>query len=159
VKIKLVAGTAISSKLICWWGTGFGGYSHAAAVLSDGWLLDARYDHVGGQPPGVHIRPDNYEKWARWEVIELPATPAEDQACEGYLRLQIGRPYDSRGILAFLLGTQPKDDGMWFCSALQTAALQKCQKLPDIGIPPQQVTPDGLAMLARAVGGKVVERA
>ncbi|HWG77837.1 MAG TPA: hypothetical protein VN660_13745 [Steroidobacteraceae bacterium] len=157
MRVKVVAGTGLTSKALCWWGNGFGGYSHAAAVLPSGELLDARYDHVGGQPPGVRIRPDGYEKWLRWQVIDIPSSAAQDAAWERYLRSQIGRPYDSRGILSFILGTQPADDGMWFCSALQAEALQKCGRMSDIGIPPQQVTPDGLAMLARAIGGKVWE--
>lgn len=156
MKIKVVAASNIASDAIAWWGNGWHGFSHAAALLPSGELLDARSDHVAGKPPGVQIRHDNYETWSRWAVIELAATAEQNGAWEQWLRKQIGRPYDSRGILNFLLGRRPTNDGMWFCSALQFEALRTVGLMPDVGVPAQGITPDGIAILTRAVGGRVI---
>jgi hypothetical protein len=159
MRLKFVAGAALSSRLIEWFGFGAGGYSHVAAVLPSGELLDARSDQVGGEPPGVNVRPDGYEKWPRWIVVQMPATRAQDAAWAKFLSSQVGLPYDSAAIWAFALGEEPKFRKAWICSGFQTRSLQRAGIFPrNLDVPIEQVTPNALHEMCMANGGRVIDR-
>src|SRR5579875_3923216 len=102
VKLFFGAGRDLSSRLIEWFGRGAGGWSHVAAILPSGDVIDARSDEVDGVPPGVHVRSLAAEGYRRWEIIEMPATAEQDASFYRFLRRQIGRPYDVLGILDFV---------------------------------------------------------
>lgn len=161
ITLQFVRGSGLSSQLIAWWGNGYNGFSHVDAVLSTGELLGARSDVIkpldGGAaiPAGVQIRPPFYEKWDKRVVIEIPSAPSETSLWEQYLRKQVNDGYDESDILGLILGTPMSTSGHWICSALQTNAMQYVKKLPLLGIPPQQVTPNTLAAVAMAIGGQV----
>lgn len=156
IRMQFVLGSDLSSRLIAWYGQGYGGFSHVDAVLPDGTLLGARNDAIGGQPPGVRIRPPEYEKWANRALVELPATDTQAASWQSFLRLQIGDPYDRGAILGFLLGKQDHASGHWICSALQHQALQQIHFLYPSPIPDSQVTPDSLFQLVTSgLGGKI----
>lgn len=154
IRLQFVLGPDWSSRLIAWYGTGYGGYSHVDAVLKDGTLLGARSDTAGGQPPGVQIRPANYEKWVRQDRVELAVTPADAAEWERYLRTQVGCPYDKQGILGFILGEKRHTPGYWICSALQTDALEHIHRIAPLPVPPQQVTPDALLLVVSTAGAR-----
>jgi len=157
IRLQFVCAADLSSRLIAWYGNGYGGYSHVDAVLPDGSLLGARSDKVGGKPAGVEIRPPGYEPVTRRAVVRIPVTSAEAAAWEAWLRSQINEPYDSGAIWGFVLGRADHAQGRWICSALQTGALQVIRRLPKLPVPTSQVTPDALLLLAVAIGGEVVE--
>lgn len=147
IRLQFVAGTDLSSRLIAWWGNGWHGYSHVDAVLADGSLLGARSDVIGGVPAGVQIRPPGYEKWVRTAVVTIQTPKGPEW--EAFLRSQIGRQYDITNIVDLITGESPiENDGRWICSSLQTEALEQIQLLPELPVPPQQVTPDGLYLVA-----------
>lgn len=155
IKLQFVLGAGLSSRLIAWWGNGYGGYSHVDAGLPDGTWLGARSDAVGGKPPGVQIRPDAYETWAKRTVVTLNTTAAEAAQWEAFLRRQVGLQYDKTDIIGLITGKPIGTRGAWICSALQTDALQVIGKLPTLPVPPQQVTPNSLLLMCSAIGGQM----
>ncbi len=158
IRHQFVLGAGLSSRLIAWYGQGWGGYSHVDAVLADGRLLGARSDQVGGQPAGTHIRPAGYERWKRRTVVTLECTPAEYAGWEAALRAKIGTPYGKWDIVDFILGRDNHQDGHWICSALQINALQHIRRVPyPLSIPAHRVTPDDLLLIDEVIGGTLTE--
>lgn len=155
IALQFVLGKGWSSRAIAWWGQSYGGFSHVDAVLADGTLLGARSDAVGGQAPGVRIRPPDYEKWARRAVVTIPSTDAQAANWEGYLRTQVGDPYDKADILGLILGIPLMSAGHWICSALQFSALRVIGKAPPVPQIPQQIPPNMLYFGALLIGGSV----
>ena len=154
IALQFRRGRGLTSKAIAWWGNGWHGWSHVDARLPDG-LLGARWDNVGGGP-GVRLRPFDYEASDVEEqlLLALEVTPTQAAAWEKGLRAQVGEDYDPDDILSLFLGTPVHvAEGHWICSALQTNELQAIGVLPPLGVPPQQVTPDSLAIAIRAAGG------
>lgn len=129
----VVGGEAASSKIIE--RAGFGPWSHMAGLLADDIVLDARYDVVGGAPPGVQLRQAGYlDSEARWAIFEAP-TSDHYLAWEAALRSQLGKPYDGRGIIDFAESVftgeyvdpnyASEASKAWFCDELQAwAAIQ-----------------------------------
>lgn len=104
--------------------------SHVDAVLPDGSLLGARSDGIGGQLPGVRIRPANYETFDQRLVVSLACEPAIEGAFLAFLRAQLGKPYDKLAIAAFAVGRDWRERDAWFCSELIAAALEACGWFP-----------------------------
>lgn len=104
--------------------------SHVDVVLGDGTLLGARSDAIGGKPPGVQIRPPNYEPFARKQSVSLSATPAQETDFLNFLQAQIGKPYDHTAIVAFAFHRDWRELDSWFCSELAAAALEACGWFP-----------------------------
>lgn len=154
ISLQFVAAAGWASRLIAWYGNGYHGYSHVDAVLPSGQLLGARSDKTGGQPAGVRIRPQGYERWLRREILVIQASGAQVHDWLHFLKRQIGHPYNEAGIIDIAIGRKPAKNGHWFCSQLQTAALEAVGLLPNLGVPPAQITPDTLAVACRAIGGK-----
>jgi hypothetical protein len=158
IRLQFVLGASLSSRLIAWYGQGYGGYSHVDAVLPDGRLLGARSDAVGGVYPGVRVRPAHYEKWVRRTVVELQVTEGRARAWVETLQRQVGCQYDKQAILGFILGRREHTKGHWICSALQTHALKRVHLLHQVPILDSQVTPDNLFTLVTAgLGGQVID--
>ena len=162
MKWQFVLAEDWGSRLIAWYGQGYGGWSHVDAVMPSGWLLGARDDLItaGGMNPvvpGVRLRPPNYEKWIRRQVVSLPCTPAQDATWMQFLERQIGKPYDSGAIWAFITGRrEPNAPGYWICSALQMGAARAAVKAYPTLIPDSQITPDAYYILCTAGWGGVV---
>lgn len=159
VRLQFVLGAGWSSRLIAWYGQGYGGFSHVDAVLPDGSLLGARYDRCGGQEPGVRIRPQGYERWLRRTLVTVPCTAQQAAAWQRWLRGELGKQYDPQAIWAFALGLAPKKDGRWICSACQNAGLRDGAQLAHASsVPDSQVTPDALYQIAtEGLGGRFEE--
>lgn len=157
IKLSFVCGADLSSRLIAWYGNGYGGFSHVDAVLPSGELLGARDDAIGDAPPGVQVRPDNYEKWIRRTIVTILCTQEQAVAWERWLRSQIGKPYDSGAIWGFIFGTPSHEQGHWICSACQTGALKQAGLLHPFSVPDSQVTPDALFLMSTAGIGGIAE--
>lgn len=96
--------------------------SHVEALMPDGTLLGA---HVDG---GVLARPRDYDRceFARDLFVSIEMEPAMAAAFYAFLRAQLGKPYDMEAIMAFVARRDWQDQGAWFCSELQAAALAAC---------------------------------
>lgn len=158
VRLQFVLGAGLSSRLIAWYGQGYGGWSHVDAILPDGSLLGARSDSIGGQLPGVRIRPQNYERWLRRTVVELPGTSGLVPSWVAWLKRQLGDPYDSEAIWGFIEGKQEHARGHWICSACQTEGLKVIEWLPRRGpVPSSRITPDALLQMCWARGAHLTD--
>lgn len=153
--MQFVLGASLSSRLIAWYGQGYGGFSHVDAVLDDGSLLGARSDEPGGTKSGVQRRPAEYERWIHRQVLTLPGSAARAPTWQDWLLTQVNKPYDMGSIWGFLLGRAEHEKGHWICSALQTRALQRAALLPALPLHDSQVTPDSLRLMVLAIGATV----
>jgi hypothetical protein len=156
--VSLVLGADLLSEGIAWWGQGYGGFSHADAILPTGEYLGARSDHAGGKPPGVQVRPPRYERWKRQVILELPFTAEQTTAWLKFLMSQEGLGYDQGDILGLIIGRPLMTAGHWICSALQFDAVQHptVAWLPaDLPVIPQQVSPNGIFLAFSVAGARV----
>jgi hypothetical protein len=154
IRLQFVLGASLSSRAVAWWGQGVGGFSHVDAVLDDQTLLGARSDRPGGTPSGVQRRRANYEAWVRREVLTLPNSSGEQPAWQAWLITQIDKPYDMGSIWGFFIGRNEHQPGHWICSALQTAGLERANRLPRLPLHTSQVTPDSLRLMFLALGAR-----
>lgn len=151
IRLQFVLGTGLSSKTIAWFSAGK--FSHVDTVLPDGTLLGARSDAVGGQPPGVRIRPQNYEHWALQVTMSMAVDPHLEELYYEFLNKQLGKPYDSTAIWGFAAGRDWREKDSWFCSELCCAGLEEVTILPMLYTPRNKVTPAALATVVSAAGG------
>jgi uncharacterized protein YycO len=100
--------------------------THVEALMPDGTLLGA---HAQG---GVEARPHDYDKFefTRERYVSIPATPAQIDAFNTFLRAQVGKPYDFRAIAGIALQRDWQSEDAWFCSELVAAALCRCGVFP-----------------------------
>ncbi len=151
ILLQFVCEKAISSQLIAWFSAGH--FSHVDAVLDDGSLLGARSDRVGGRPAGVQIRPPNYINFSLRVVMAIPVSDLQNTAFYAFLHSQVGKPYDSEAILAFLFNRNWRETDSWICSELQAAGLEHAAVTPRLYLAANKITPVSLALAASAVGG------
>jgi uncharacterized protein YycO len=145
IRMQFVLGSGLSSRAIAWFSSGH--FSHVDAILPNGRLLGARSDQIGHVPPGVEIRAPFYEKWKERVVMTLVTDRAKERAFYDFLHAQLGKPYDKTAIWGFVTGRDWRDDKAWFCSELQTAALEIAGIFPTLYAPRNKITPATLATL------------
>jgi len=153
IRLAFFRGTGLSSRAIEWFSAG--NLSHVAAVLPYGHYLDSRSDCEGAAAPGVQIRPAYVEGHELAVEFKLPASKEQEDAFWRFLRSQIGKPYDYPGILGFVTGRDWREEDSWFCSELQTAALEHAGVLKRLYVPSNKITPVSLATVCSAIGYRV----
>lgn len=139
---------SLVSRAIQWFG--HGNFSHVDTVLPDGRLLGARSSTMGGFKPGVRIRSADYQKDYALKRVTIPCSSYEAGRYYDFVRAQIGSPYDKLAIIAFVMGRTWDSPDSWFCSELNTAALQYSGYLPDLSVPPSRIDPDSLLLILSA---------
>jgi hypothetical protein len=146
ITLQFVRGADFGADAISWFGHG-ADFSHVDTVTRGG-LLGARSDVVGGAPAGVHVRDPSYVAGARALLrVDLPCSPEVAAAYEAFLTAQIGLPYDSEGILAFVVGRDWRGPGAWFCSELVGAGLEASGYFPyPLATPANKLTPPDLLL-------------
>lgn len=114
IHLRFIRDDGIISRLIRWqdWSSG-GSYSHVEFRLPTGYL--------GSQAPdGVKLRPLNYctptEEWLC--CVDVPDYVGE-KILE-FARAQIGKPYDWKAIVGFIIRRDWMNDNSWTCSELVT---------------------------------------
>lgn len=92
---------------------------------------------------GVQVRPANY---APFTIKQRYQADAPDSVL-AYALSQVGKPYDSRGIINFGLHSRSwHDDKAWFCSELVAAAFDQAG-VPLVLVPDnKRVTPRDLTL-------------
>lgn len=167
IAIDFLLGPDWSSRLIAWYGQGYGGYSHVASVLKDGRYLDARSDVLYGVPAGVHIRHPDTERWIKKRRATLEVTPEEYAAWEANLRAKITDPYAKGDILDFILGRSGHTAGQWICSATAINAVQHVSRswhpshpgyIPyPLPIPAHEISPNTALLIVATAGFAIGE--
>jgi hypothetical protein len=112
-----------------------------------GSLMGARYDAIGGRPPGVQIRPPGYEKWRRVVLYETPCTENQAKHFWNFMLAQEGKSYDWTAVLAFAVNRDWRDPQRWFCSELISAAQEDAQIIPKVFMSVNKVTPASSALI------------
>ncbi len=153
IRLQFVCGGSLSSQAIAWFSQGH--LSHVDAILPDGTLLGARSDRIRGIEPGVRIRPGAYERWSSRVVFTLPSTVEQEAAFHGYLRRQIGKPYDHTAIWGFVLNRNWRESDSWICSELQAAALEHAGLVPNLYLSANKMTPVAVALVTSAIGAQI----
>jgi uncharacterized protein YycO len=117
--------------------------SHAEALMPDGKLLGARADG------GVLERERGYDAAAMARELFVPLTMPADQeaAFYGFLRAQLGKPYDFEAVAAIAAERDWRAPDSWFCSELVAAALERCGYLPPLAADVAKVTPRDLLLV------------
>jgi uncharacterized protein YycO len=151
MKILLFRGRGISSALIRWqtWSK----YSHVAVYLDDGSIIESE--------PGIGVRHLSLPKGCEAEFCAerggcLVLTPVIDAGQEAqiirFLKLQVGKPYDWRGVFRFVLPFikhNPLDSmihqNRWFCSDVLAAAFDFAgcpllYRIPFYKVSPEKIT-------------------
>lgn len=176
VEVMLVRGRGLSSAAIGYFGAGY--WSHYANVVPRGapvrfangkrthvafagdWVLDARYDHVGGEPPGVRYRPSNYLAGEERIILRIHCLPEQARAWLAAGDSQLGKPYDARSIWAFVTGRNAsrnwRNPSAWFCDELGIWMLEQSGRLPRLPLHINRVTPGTAYAVCGALGGTVV---
>lgn len=151
IRLQFVCEAALSSQAIAWFSSGH--FSHVDCLLDDGTLLGARDDAVGGQPPGVRVRPQGYVKWSRRVVMTVPCAADQKKLYHTFLFDQLGKPYDTEAIWAFLFNRDWRARDSWICSELQSAAGEKAGVFPQLYLAANKITPVACALAFSAIGG------
>ncbi len=120
--------------------------SHVEAVKPDG------SSYLGARAgSGVQWAPKGYDAkfHAVEQIIDVPATDAQETAFWSFLESQIGAPYDDDIIKGFaagvLLGQRDwHEPGAWICSELQAAALESAGVLRSFPQGKLYITPESL---------------
>lgn len=145
IRLRFVMGLGCASKAIAIFSAGH--LSHVDAVMPNGKLLGARSDNVGGGD-GVLERPYPYEKVAKIVLYQIQANPNQEASFYRFIQDQLGKPYDKLAIFAFAINRNWRDDDAWYCSELQTAALEEAGILnKDLYLKANKITPVMLANL------------
>jgi hypothetical protein len=122
--------------------------SHAEAVLPDGRYIGSRF--IGG----VLARPPDYDTdgFLKEFFLNVGSTPEQNASFYRFLQDQIGKPYDSLAILAFISERDWQAPDSWFCSELIAAALTHCGLFPaHLAVGFNRITPRDLMLLAGAI--------
>ena len=143
IRLQFSTENLLSSELIRTYDHGW--CSHVDAVLPDGTLLGSR---VSG---GVQIRQPGYAKFSKTELVNLPTTDPIEEQFYVFLKGQVGKPYDSSAIEAFVFDRSWRKPDSWFCSELIAAALEDSRFFPHkLSTPANRITPADLLLTLSA---------
>lgn len=120
--------------------------SHAEALMPDGTLFGAHYDG------GVQARPKGYDAatMQRELYVQLPCPGSVEDNFLGFLRAQLGKPYDLEAIAGLVAGRDWRSPDSWFCSELQAAALESAGYFLPLAAGAAKITPRDLLLIVSA---------
>jgi hypothetical protein len=127
-------------------------FSHVDAIMGEGSLCGARSDVIGGIPAGVQTRPAGYAAFSKVLRVDLPSTDGQATAFRSFVASQIGKPYDMLAIAAFAIDRAWRDTDAWFCSELQSAAIEAAGIFPHkLYSSANRITPGDLLLLCSSL--------
>lgn len=107
-------------------------FSHVDLVVREGLL--------GAQADGVKIRPDNYCKVTKVQVVTVDVPDMVAGKVLLFCKSQIGKPYDYTALLGNLVHRDWQEQDSWFCSELIAAAFEQAG-LPLLSKQTNRITP------------------
>ena len=101
-------------------------WSHCALV-DGGYIIEASATKAGRHKAGVRVRllSELLAESSHHEYIKIPCS--DPHAALAWALMQVGRPYDYRGVLGFPLRGDWQADDSWFCSELVAAAINSVE--------------------------------
>ncbi len=102
--------------------SGFGGFCHVELVFSNGDTLRASYGEL------VTLEQRDHSGHG-WELEPIDVDAIEETTMRIFAEREIGSPYDTNGVLRFVLPWMKENPHDWFCSEICTAALQRVNRL------------------------------
>lgn len=125
---------------------------HVDIVLPSGDLLGAQHSVIDGVPAGVQIRNPGYGKMTNPIRVSLPVTPQGLEAALSFAHDQIGKPYDTLAIFAFMIGRNWRDDDAWYCSEYGARYAEIAKAFPcPLAAPDNKITPGALLLVCSAL--------
>jgi hypothetical protein len=149
IVMQFAGSSSVTSQLIEWFD--HGEYAHVDTVMPDGLLLGARNDVMAGYPAGVQLRGPDYQQGYSFKRVALPCTDAQQKAYYDFVLAQVGKPYDSKAIAAFVVGRNWRAPDSWFCSELCAAGLEASGVVPPLSAPVNKIAPDDLLLILSAL--------
>lgn len=149
IVMQFVGNDSWGSRLIKWFD--HGDYSHVDTVMPDGSLLGARNNVISGIPAGVQIRPASYVEGYISKRVSIPCADSQADVYYDFVQTQIGKPYDQLAIVAFAIGRNWRNDSAWFCSELNSSALEKSGVVNRLIAPANKIAPNGLLLVLSAL--------
>ncbi len=149
IQIRFVAEDDEGSKIIRW-GT-HSDFSHAGAMLPDGRELGARESPV---PKGVQMRAPDYAIFSLVKTVIVPTTEEQSETYYAFLNAQLGKPYDWKSIVGFVIDRNWRDTDAWFCSELVAAALENA-KILNIVSQANRITPNDLFLVVNTIASSL----
>jgi uncharacterized protein YycO len=136
ITVRFLRDHSIGSRFIQWqtWGK----WSHIDVATPGGWI-GALFRG------GVQVRPLNTVGVDQL-MCTVEVTDAQGAAIIAFLVAQIGKPYDWRSLLGFLVRRDWREPDSWFCSELVVAAFEaggvKLLRTDDV----ERISPSTLAL-------------
>lgn len=144
--IVFYRGTSMLSRAIRWFTRSH--YSHVAYEQSNGNLIEAWThgvrmvaDYATDHTAGTAV------EWYRVEGV----TPEQRERAETFMRKQLGKKYDVRGILGFLRHRDIENQERWFCSELVFEAFRQAGVELLARVPAFKVSPGDLNQSPRLI--------
>ena len=82
-------------------------------------------------------------------------TAEQKAAYLAFLYDQVGKPYDSEAIWAFLFNRDWRETDSWICSELAAAGAEHAKIVPPVYLAANKITPVAFALAMSAVSGTV----
>lgn len=136
-KVRLYKGSGFISSLIKFQTRSE--YSHACFVIDD-FIYEAK-EFIG-------VRKIKDDKSGNYDEFSLDITKEQKKVLLEFLMAQLGKGYDYTMVARFITRQQEQraSSGVWFCSELVTAGLNKIKLPPLLRINPWAVSPALLAL-------------
>ncbi len=127
IRLRFVRHPGIFSTLVQYAQFGFR-QTHAEAFLPEGGVIGAWFEG------GTRVRPVGYDgnKFTDELLINIKATPEQEDAFYTFLRENLLRKYDALAIVAFAAGRDWQEPDSWFCSEYIAAGLVAAGLFPSI---------------------------
>ena len=143
MKIALFKPSSILDRIICFFSRGK--YSHAAIILDDGSVIEAKPFHGVRKVKSIYDVLDSKESV---EVFAVDITTEQTEMVERFLHEQVGKKYDYWMVFGFVIYTDEesrKSRNKWFCSELLFMAFLKAGVELLCRIDPWKVSPTMLS--------------
>lgn len=115
----------------------WGDWSHVGVLLPDNTVIDSTLTYKGVSQRSLE---QFQSEDSKWEIIEHQGLSEE---LIGFMKQQIGKPYDFTGILGLPFRKDWENDDRWFCSELIAWAAKQAGT-PIINKDAWRVTPQDL---------------
>lgn len=149
IVMQFAGSDSFTSQAIQWFD--HGEYAHVDTVMPDGLLLGARNDMMAGFPAGVQLRSADYQQGYTLKRVTLPCSDDQQKAYYDFVLAQVGKPYDSKAIAAFVVGRDWRTPDAWFCSELCAAGLEASGVVPPLSASCNKIAPDDLLLVLSAL--------